>query len=179
MLRATFLFLSLVSVAPSSPAQTADPQTRTMEALLSEIRQLRQDFEAAATATRKAQIILYRLHVQAGVVERATERLERVRNGLAQMESQKKYLTEQLKRFEEMKDQSETEQQKKRVEENILEFKASLETIGPEGQELEAKQMELETDLRTEQAKWDRFQDELDRLENSLGNSALQASGRP
>jgi len=39
--------------------------------------------------------------------------------------------------------------------------------------------MELETDLRTEQAKWDRFQDELDRLENSLGNSALQASDRP
>jgi hypothetical protein len=79
-----------------------------MEALLSEIRQLRQDLEAAATATRKAQIILYRLHVQ----------------------------------------------------------------------ELEAQQMELETDLMTEQAKRDRLQDELDRVENSLGNSALQASDR-
>jgi DNA repair exonuclease SbcCD ATPase subunit len=178
MLRATFLFLSLVSISPSSPAQTADPQTRAMETLLSEIRQLRQDLQAAAAATRKAQIIIYRLHVQAGVVERATDRLEGVKGELAQWESQKQSLTEQIKMLEEMKDRAETEQKRKQFEEYLTNSRSNLEASVPREQELQAKQIELEADLRTEQAKWNRLQDELDRLENSLENSSLQAKDR-
>jgi hypothetical protein len=102
MLRATFLFLSLCSFSPSSPAQSTEPQTRTMEAILSEIRLLRQDLQAAAAATRKAQIVIYRLHVQADVLERATERLENAKGELAQLDSQKKSLTEQIRQLEEM-----------------------------------------------------------------------------
>src|SRR5579863_1883976 len=97
MLRAAFLFLSLVSFAPFSPAQSTDSQTRIMESLLSEIRELRQDLQAAAVATRKAQIVIYRLHVQAGVVERATDRLEGVKNELVQLDSQRQSITEQIK----------------------------------------------------------------------------------
>jgi chromosome segregation ATPase len=179
MLRATFLFLSFVSLAPSSPSQTVEPQTHTMEAVLSEIRQLRKDLQAAAVATRKAQIVIYRLHIQAGVVERATERLENAKNELTQWESQKKYMTEQIKQFEEMKNRAETEQQRKQFEDYIARFKSNLEEGLPREQELQTKQIELEADLRSEQAKWNRLQDELDRLENSLENPALQAGNRP
>jgi HAMP domain-containing protein len=178
MLRATFLFLILVSFSLSSPGQTVEPQMRTMEAVLSELRQLRQDLQAAAVATRKAQIVIYRLHVQAAVVERATERLENAKNELDQLESQKKTMTEQIKQFEEIEDRAETAQQRKQYEDYITRYKANLEAEVPREQELRAKQIELETDLRTEQAKWDRLQDELDRLENSLENSALQARDR-
>ena len=178
MLRATLFFLSLISYPAFSPCQTAELQARTMEAVLSEIRQLRQDLQAAAVATRKAQIVIYRLHVQAQVVERATERLESVKNELDQFESQKKMMTEQIKQFEEIKDQAETAQQRKQYEDYITRYKANLDVEAPREQELQAKQIELEADLRTEQAKWDRLQDELDRLENSLENSALQASER-
>jgi hypothetical protein len=176
MLRATFLFLSLVSFAPSLPSQTVEPETRTMEAVLSELRQLRQDFQVAAVAARKAQIVIYRLHVQAAVVERAIERLENVRRGLIQMASQRKYLTDQIKRFEELRDHAENDQQRKQFEEILIGTKENLEASGPEEQELQVRQVELEAELRSEQAKWDRLQDELDRLENSLGNSALEAS---
>jgi len=176
MLRATFLFLSLVSFAPSSPSQTVEPETRTMEAVLSELRQLRQDFQVAAVAARKAQIVIYRLHVQAAVVERSIERLENVRRGLIQMASQRKYLTDQIKRFEELRDHAENDQQRKQFEEIVIGTKENLEASGPEEQELQVRQVELEAELRSEQAKWDRLQDELDRLENSLGNSALEAS---
>jgi hypothetical protein len=178
MVRATFLFLSIVSFSPYSPGQTAEPQTHTMEAVLSEIRQLRQDLQAAAVATRKAQIVIYRLHVQAQVVERATERLENVKNELDQFESQKKMMTEQIKQFEDIKDRAETPQQRQQYEDYITRYTTNLEAEVPREQELQAKQIELEADLRTEQAKWDRLQDELDRLENSLEKSALQASDR-
>jgi chromosome segregation ATPase len=179
MLRATFLLLSLCFFSPSSPGQSTEPQTRTMEAVLSEIRQLRQDLQTAAMATRKAQIVIYRLHVQAGMVERATERLENVKNELTQLESQKNYLVDQIKQFEETKDHTETEQQRKQYEGFITRFKANLESSAPREQELQAKQIELEADLRTEQAKWDRLQSELDRLENSLDSLALRAGNRP
>jgi chromosome segregation ATPase len=178
MLRATFLFLSLVSFAPSSPGQSAEPQTRAMEAVLSEIRQLRQDLQAAAVAARKAQIVIYRLHVQAEVVERATERLEGAKSELAQLGFQRKSLPEQIKQLEEMKDRAETEQKRKQLEDYITTSRANLEEMGAREQELQAKVFELEADFRAERAKWDRLQDELDRLENSLENSALQAGNR-
>ncbi|HWO27576.1 MAG TPA: hypothetical protein VNO32_02140 [Candidatus Acidoferrum sp.] len=178
MLRATFLFVSLASFAPSLPVQTAEPQTRTMEAVLSEIRQLRHDFQAAAAATRKAQIVIYRLHVQAGVVERATERLESAKSELAQLEFQKRSLNDQIKQLEEMRDRADTEQKRKQFEDYITNSKENLEASAPREQELQARQIELEVDLRTAQAKWDRLQDELDRLENSLENFSLQASDR-
>lgn len=178
MLRATFLFLSLVTISSSLPAQTAEPQIRTMEAVLSEIRQLRQDLQAAAIATRKAQIVIYRLHVQADVLERATERLENTKGELAQLDSQKKSLTEQIRQLEEMKDRPENEQRRKQFEDYLTNCKANLEAVGPREQELQTKQLELEADLRTEQAKWNRLQDELDRLENLLENSSLEANKR-
>ena|SRR5512135_1955561 len=176
MLRATFLFLSLVSFAPFSSAQTADPQTRTMEARLSEIRQLRQDLQAAAVATRRAQIVIYRLHVQGAVVERATDRLENAKGELVQLDSQKQSLIEQIKQLEEWKDKPENEQRRKQFEEYLSNCKTNLEALAPREQELQAKRIELEADLGAEQSKWNRLQDELDRLENSLENSALQAN---
>lgn len=178
MLRAAFLFLSLVFLSPSSPAQSAEPQTRTMEAVLSEIRQLRQDLQAAAVATRKAQIVIYRLHVQGTVVERARERLENAKGALAQLEIQRRELNEQIQQFEETRNHAETEREGKQCEDFITRFKSSLEALVPDEQELPAKQIESEADFQTEQSKWERLQDELNRLENSLENSALQASDR-
>jgi DNA repair exonuclease SbcCD ATPase subunit len=144
MLRATFLILSLFSFSRPLPAQTTEPQTRTMEAVLSEIRQLRQDLQAAAVATRKAQIVIYRLQLQADVLERATQRLENTKGELAQLDSQKKSLTEQIKQLEEMKDRPENEQRRKQFEDYLTNSKANLEAVGPRDQELQAKQLELE-----------------------------------
>lgn len=94
------------------------------------------------------------------------------------MDSEEKSLLEQINRFEERKDRAETEQQRKQFEDYITRYKAGLDAGVPRERELQAKRIELEADLRREQAKWDRLQGELDRLENSLENSALQAGNR-
>lgn len=178
MLRATFVFLTLACLCLPARCQSSEPQSRTLEAVLSEIRQLRQDLQTAVYAARKAQIVIYRLHLQAAVVERATERLDNSRNELSQMESQIQYQTAQIKRYEELKDAAESEQQKKQLDDYISGTRANLEIWIPQEQELRIKQSELEADLRTEQAKWRQLEDELDRLDNALENAALQASTR-
>jgi HAMP domain-containing protein len=84
-----------------------------MQALLSEIRQLRQDLQVAAIAARRAQIVIYRLPEQEMAVERATERLENAKSALAQIQMQHKYNAENLKRLEENEDRFENEQERK------------------------------------------------------------------
>jgi len=180
MLRATLFLCGLVCFSSPAPCQTpaSDTQTHTMEAVLSEIRQLRQDLQAAAVATRKAQIVIYRLHVQQNAVEQATSRLDNVKMEIAQIENQKRYQTEQIKRFKEMKERAENEEQKQQLEGNIAAFESNLQDWEPRQQELQTQQIELEADLRTEQAKLARLDEELDRLENALETAALQANAR-
>lgn len=176
MIRATFLALCLFSFACVVDCQDQGPETRTIEAVLSEIRQLRQDLRTAAVATRKAQIVIYRLHVQERLVEQAAERVEHAKDSLAQLESQKNYQKEEIKRVAELRDNSTNDQQRKQLETYLSQLHESLEISGPVEEELRTKQIELETELRVEQGKMDRLQEELDRLENSLETSALQAS---
>jgi len=178
MLRATLFFCGVMCFpfpAPCQP-QTSDAQTRTMEAVLSEIRQLRQDLQTAAFAARKAQIVIYRLHVQQGVLEQATSRLDNVKMEITQIENQKRYQTEQIKRFKEMKEQAENEEQKQQLEGNIAAFESNLQDWEPREQELQTQQIDLEAEVRVEQAKLARLDEQLDRLENALESASLQAS---
>ena len=178
MCQAMILFASLLCLSSLAPCQTVDPQTKTMEAVLSEIRQLRQDLQVAATAARKAQIVIYRLHVQAGIVERATERVDGVKRELTLIENQKRYQAEQLKRLKEMREQEGNEENKKRLEASMDSYEENLAGWGAREEELQTQRIELESQLRAEQAKWARLDEELDRLENELERTAIQASAR-
>ena len=178
MFRTAILLASLVFFTASAPCQTKEPQTQTLEAVLAELRQLRQDLQTAAFAARKAQIVIYRLHVQQSVVDRATERVENVKRQLGQIQNQIRYQSEQIKRFKEMKDRSDNEEQKKELEADISASEQSLEDWNPQVQELETKRIELEAELWAEQARWEDLQQELDRLENTLEQAALQACNR-
>jgi hypothetical protein len=68
-------FLPLVFLVVSTPAlgQTNSKDSKdsqTLQALLMEVRQLRQDLEATALVTHKLQILLYRLQIQNATVAR-------------------------------------------------------------------------------------------------------------
>ncbi len=179
MFRAAMIGLCLLFFSAITQAQTTVCEAKTMEALLTEIRQLRQDLQAAATAARKAQIVIYRLHVQVAAAEHAAAQLESAKNERTQMQWQVQYQTLQIKRLEEMKERAETEEQRKQFDESISAFRAGLEMLGPKEQELQANEIEKEAELRIQQAKLDQLESELDRIENTLGNSALEVRRAP
>ena len=164
MLRISSVALVFLFFVPAAPCQKVDRQSEPLQALLSEIRQLRQDLQVAAIAARRAQIVIYRLHEQEMAVERATERLENAKSELAQIQVQHKYNAENLKRLEENKDRFENEQERKQYTDEMSNIKDREEA--------------LQEQVKIEQAKLQQLQDQLDRLDKDLENAALQASTR-
>ena len=75
-----------------------------------------------------------------------------------------------------MKDRSENDAQRKQFEDAITQLKAQMEAFVAEDQEAQMKEMDLEQQSRTEQAKLGQLQDELDRLDQAVINAALHVT---
>src|SRR5215831_15721504 len=83
MPRPIFLALSLLLFSSTAFGQAAPNDSQTLQSLLTEVRQLRQDVQTAALAARRGQILIYRLHAQQAVVDHLSERLEGTKTELA------------------------------------------------------------------------------------------------
>src|ERR1041385_2561491 len=97
MRRIFYLFL----FAAAAFGQTASPDTQVLQALLTEIHQLRQDLQATAITIQRVQIVMYRLQAESALMSRATQRLEDVRNRCSQMQNQRKGISAEMERNEE------------------------------------------------------------------------------
>jgi len=159
----------------SSPAlgQATPAESPTLQAMLAEIRQLRQDLQTSAIAARRAQILIYRLHVQEAAVAHASQRLDEAKSSAEQLQARRKYQEIQIKQYETLKDRAENAAQRQQFEDAIFELKAQTEAWAVEEQEAHRKESELEQQSRIEQAKLDQLQDELDRLDRAVMNAVV------
>jgi len=64
MHRSCLLILGLLLIATPVLGQSASTDSQTLQALLSEVRQLRHDLQTTTLAAQRAQILLYRLQGQ-------------------------------------------------------------------------------------------------------------------
>jgi hypothetical protein len=76
MLRITCLALGVLLFAPVGLSQSPSTESQAMQALLLEVRHLRQDLQTAAVGARRIQILIYRLHTQEAAVVRASRHLD-------------------------------------------------------------------------------------------------------
>jgi hypothetical protein len=176
MLRPSVLALSLLLFSSPALGQATPTDSQTLQALLAEIRQLRQDLQTSAIAARRAQILIYRLHVQEAAVAQASQRLDEAKSSIEQLRASRKYQEIQFKRYQDMKDRAENAVQRQQFEGAITELKAQMEASVSEEQEVQIREMELERQSRIEQAKLDQLQEELDRLDQAVMNAALHAA---
>ena len=98
------IFLVILFCCPGAHAQAPFPDARTLQSILEEVRQLRQDIHATAATVQRAQILIYRLHIQEGAVGPASQRLDDAKLTLERTEAQRGYAAAQIKSYEEMKD---------------------------------------------------------------------------
>jgi valyl-tRNA synthetase len=176
MIRASFLLAGLLAVCPATFCQQAEADAQTMQAVLSEIRQLRHDLQIAANAARRAQIVIFRFHEQTTMVERASQTLEITKNQLQQIEWQKENMETQIKMAFEVVDRTDSEEQRTRREEFQKSMQEQLATLEAGEQELKAKEMEQEADLKAARGKLEQLESELDQLDRDIEETAVQAS---
>jgi len=176
MPRSFVLALSLLVFSSPALGQATPAESPTLQAMLAEIRQLRQDLQTSAIAARKAQILIYRLHVQEAAVAHASQRLDEAKSSAEQLQARRKYQEIQIKQYETLKDRAENAAQRQQFEDAIFELKAQTEASAVEEQEAHSKASELEQQSRIEQAKLDQLQDELDRLDRAVMNAVLHTA---
>ena len=178
MFRPIVLARGLLFSSSTAFGQTAPADSQTLQALLTEVHQLRQDMQTAATAARRAQILIYRLYAQEAAVVRASQHLDEAKSVLTQFENQKEWRTAQLKDYEERRDRAENPTDRKQFEDSLSEFKSQMEALVAAEQEAETKKIELEQQFRIEQAKLDQLQNELDQLGRAVMSAALPPAKR-
>src|SRR5258708_3257178 len=107
MKRISFLPLILL-LGSTAFAQTNPNDPDTLKALLTEVRQLRQDLRTTTVAAQRAQILIYRAQAQESVVRRMQERVDDTRSKLGQIQSEQRNRAASIKRIEEKKSRSDT-----------------------------------------------------------------------
>ncbi len=167
-------FLALIPLLVSTAfAQTNPNDPDTLKALLTEVRQLRQDLRTTTVAAQRAQILVYRAQAQESVVRRMQERVDDNRSKLGQIQSEQRNRAASIKQIEEKKSRSDTpEIEQKQLEDLLSQIKSRFDSDANKEQETQAKLVEAEEQLRLEQAKLNGLQDQLDRLEKVLENSS-------
>jgi hypothetical protein len=150
---------TLASLALSClQAQTPAASDGTLQALLGEVRQLRLALERSAVVSPRIQTVLWRMQWQQDVVSRVSQELEAVKNIMEQplpdMEANLR-----------MAEQGMPPEQRKFFEEEAKRNKARMED---EKARQRARESELTTRLRLEQAKFDELSTRLEALERAL-----------
>jgi len=175
------LFLTLVSLAGNcvfvtedSAGQTNPTDSQTLRSILGEVRQLRQELQTVIVDAQRAQVLIYRLQTQESAVRRLQERADDGRSKLTQIEREKSKLSEEMKLFEDSltHNQSDDPAAKKEADQTLANLKWRLEMDSNEEQEIQTKVADAEEQLRVEQAKLGRLQDELDKWDQMLQQSS-------
>jgi len=165
------LFTVVLSFA-QTPAPPPSQDTQLTQALLTELRQLRQDLQTTAATIQRVQLVMFRMQTAAQSLSRATQRLDDARNRCSYVQPQRKMLTGQL-------EQAETRQRTAPVpdprvadprQDEVARLKSNLEMLTVQEQQCQTNLIDVETQLRTEQAKMSELQDQFDKLDRALAD---------
>ncbi|HUC55050.1 MAG TPA: hypothetical protein VMR90_13440 [Candidatus Cybelea sp.] len=180
MNRSSLFILGLLLVSTTCFGQTTPGDSQTLQALLLEVRQLRQDLQTTTIAAERAQILIYRLQGQEAAVARASQRLDEARDKLARIQEERKHVAADVKQHEDFISNSENPAtQKKEIEAELSQLKTRLESLENEEQQGQTRETEAEQQLRAEEVRLSDLRDLLDRLDKVLEDASRRLGSRP
>lgn len=166
----TVLLLGALWLAPAALAQTVSTDS-TLQALLNEVRLLRQQLEAHNAASQRTQILFFRIQTQQAAVARASQRVDDARGRLADTQEARRKLEGEAKAAQDNLEHADNPADRKNLENMLTYFKRHSEELNEEDQQRQAKVSEAEEQLRAERAKLDDLDTRLDQLERELQRS--------
>jgi chromosome segregation ATPase len=167
---AAVALLASAAAAPA-PAQTSD--NATLQALVSEVHQLRLAIEKSVSLGPRMQLILERAQLQDQKVARISQQLDDVRKRIGDESVRQTQANERLVKVEESLS-SETDPHRRNELKEVQVILKAEAAAGPD-QQLAARESELANSLRTEQAILGELDGKLDAIERQL--EALPAAG--
>ena len=176
MRRALFALIILFAVPTYSLAQATSADTQTLQALLSEVRSLRQQLRVSLNRSQSMQILLARFQIQEGVITRASDRLNEARQKLLETRTGQKQLANELKRLEDALNTSALPQQQADLQDRMKHVKSDLEIVGNTEQQQQATETRADQQLREEQDKLNLLESQLDQLLQAMGNTSEKSS---
>jgi chromosome segregation ATPase len=140
-----------------------------VQALLVEVRQLRQDIEAMTVASQRVQIALYTLQMQDAAVARSAQRLDNAKNKCSGVEEHRSHAVSEVQRMESaLASGKPSEAETKDFQMMLAQRKSEVEAITAEAQRCQTTEAEASGQLRTEQVKMSELQDRIERLDKAL-----------
>ena len=178
MRRAFLCLTALSAISACAFGQASSSDSQTLQALLTEVRALRQELRASLNRTQSAQILLARFQVQEGVVAKASDRLNDARQKLLDTHVEQREVTAELKRLEEELNAAENAQQQADLQDRIKHIKSDLEIAGNIAQQRQATEIQAERQLRDEQDKLAAIEGQLDELIRAMGSASQPAASK-
>jgi chromosome segregation ATPase len=167
--------VALLGLSASALGQAhSSPDTQTLQALLSEVRALRQELRVSLNRAQNTQILLARLQIQEGAITRAADRLNQARQKLSDTELHQKELGLEQKQLEESPPATDPQEQSDLLD-KINRVKSDLEVTAHLAHEQQTAEIQAEQHLREEQDKGNALENQLDELMANTDNS----SGKP
>jgi hypothetical protein len=171
------LMILVFGICGMALGQGASSDQQTLQALLVEVRALRQDLRVSLARVQTSQILLSRLQMQEGSVARVSEQLNDARSKLLDVQVHRREMTVEVKRLEDALGADDDLQQQKDLQDRISHVKSDLEVSGHLEQQRQTAEIQAEQQLRAEQDKLSAIEAQLDELIRGMGNSVEQ-SGR-
>lgn len=179
MRRALFSIVALLGTSAYAFGQASTFDTQTLQALLSEVRALRQDLRMSLNRAQTMQILLARFQIQEGVITRASDRLNDARQKLSDTRVHQKELALDLKRLEDALNTAENSTQQTDLQDRIKHLMSNLEVAGNIAQQQQTTEIQADQQLREEQDKLHVLESQLDDLIRNTGNSNEKSISHP
>lgn len=177
MLRSFLILFGFLLASTITCAQrTVSADSQTLEALLEEVRQLRQELRSTSVTSVRAQILLHRVQIQEAAVVRLSQKAESAQARLAESQSAQQRVTDQIHALENDKQSSSDSRQEQELEHALENLKHNLQQLDREVQQRQAKASEAEEQMRVEQDKLSELEDQLERLDKELERSVRSPS---
>ena len=157
--------LGVAAVVAGQSARTAG----SGDDLLAEVRALRAEFNQAAGASVRTQLLVARLQLQEQRVLATARQLQELQDRLASVQQGQAALVERLAASEDGQQRLPPED---RSDDQIRALKLQLEQVQKREQDLRAQEAASSGALAAEQAKWTDFNSRLDALERTLPGPA-------
>jgi DNA repair exonuclease SbcCD ATPase subunit len=162
MKRIILAVIAGLAITSTCGAQADPTDSQTLQAILSEVRQLRSELHSEQAQNQTMQILLFQMQTYQSAINRATQRTDDARSKLSEvLEGERRNATD-ISRDEDSLRDAQDEADKKRIASDIDRLKAGLASF---------KMMEQDriTVLQQAEAQLQKAQDAFDTVQNQLG----------